>query len=71
MTFFHYIYGMKRILLLLWVLLPQVVLGQSKAETSQYAKLLKKPTVKAAEKFMDKFPESAYATKVLRLRDSL
>ena len=71
MTFFHYIYGMKRILLLLWVLLPQVVLGQSKAETSQYAKLLKKPTVKAAEKFMDKFPESAYAPKVLRLRDSL
>ena len=71
MTFFHYIYGMKRILLLLWALLPQVVLGQSKAETSQYAKLLKKPTVKAAEKFMDKFPESAYAPKVLRLRDSL
>jgi hypothetical protein len=31
MTFFHYIYGMKRILLLLWVLLPQVLLGQSKA----------------------------------------
>ena len=62
---------MKRILLLLWVLLPQVVLGQSKAETSQYAKLLKKPTVKAAEKFMDKFPQSAYTAKVLRLKDSL
>ena len=53
------------------VLLPQVVLGQSKAETSQYTKLLRKPTVKAAEKFMGKFPQSAYTAKVLRLRDSL
>lgn len=53
------------------VLLPQVVLGQSKAETAQYTKLLKKPTVKAAEKFMGKFPQSAYTPKVLRLRDSL
>lgn len=62
---------MKRILLLMLVLLPQVVLGQSKAETSQYTKLLRKPTVKAAEKFMGKFPQSAYTAKVLRLRDSL
>lgn len=62
---------MKRILVLLLVLLPQVVLGQSKAETSQYTKLLKKPNVKAAEKFLAKSPESTYAPKVLRLRDSL
>lgn len=52
-------------------MLPQLAHGQSKAETSQYIKLQKKPNIKAAEKFLSKFPESAYAPKVLRLRDSL
>ncbi len=62
---------MKRILILLLALAPVVAFGQSKAETAQFLKLQKKPTVKAAEKFMGKFPQSAYTPKVLRLRDSL
>ena len=46
-------------------------LSQTKGETSQYTKLLKKPTAKLADKFLKKFPSSLYAPKVARLRDSL
>lgn len=53
------------------VLLPAAAAGQSKAETSMYGRTVKKPTVKAAERFLKKYPESVYAPKVLRLRDSL
>lgn len=52
-------------------MLPYVAHGQSKTETSQYIKLQKKPNIKAAEKFLSKFPESTYAPNVLRIRDSL
>lgn len=52
-------------------LLPAAAAGQSKAETSMYGRTVKKPTVKAAERFLKKYPESVYAPKVLRLRDSL
>ncbi len=45
--------------------------AQSKGETSLYGKTLRKPSVKAAEKFLNKYPESVYAPRVLRLRDSL
>lgn len=64
---------MKRILPLILGLLVLSVsaVAQSKGETSLYGKTLKKPTVKAAEKFLNKYPESVYAPKVVRLRDSL
>ena len=62
---------MKRLILLLLLMVPVSVFGQTKAETSMYNRTLKRPTVKAAEQFLKKFPESVYAPKVLRLRDSL
>lgn len=63
---------MRKILLLSILLaLPLGVMAQSKAETSQWTKIEKKPTVKAADKFLRKFPASVYAPRVLRMRDSL
>ena len=53
------------------IALPLVAGAQTKAETSLYAKTVKKPTVKNAEKFLKKYPSSVYAPKVIRLRDSL
>ena len=53
------------------MLIPLFGFAQTKAETSLYAKTVKRPTVKAAEKFLKKFPESVYAAGVARLRDSL
>lgn len=53
------------------VLLPARLAAQSRAETAMYARTLKKPGVKAAEKFLRKYPSSVYAPGVLRLRDSL
>lgn len=50
---------------------PREVRAQTKAEKSQYTKLMKKPSVKAADKFLGKFPASTYAQGVVRLRDSL
>lgn len=58
-------------ILFLAVLLPLSAGAQSKAETAQYGKIVKKPAVKAADKFLAKFPQSVYAPKVLRIRDSL
>ena len=43
----------------------------NKAETTLYQKTLAKPSVKAADKFLKKYPESAYAQKVHNLKDSL
>lgn len=66
---------MKRILLLLTslllVMVPCSLGAQSKKETAGYQKLLKKPSIAAAEKFIKKFPESVYTPKAERLRDSL
>lgn len=45
--------------------------AQTKGETSLYTKTLKKPSVKAAEKFLKKYPTSVYAPQVVRMRDSL
>jgi len=45
--------------------------AQSRGETSLYNKTFKKPSLKAAEKFLKKYPESVYAPRVVRLRDSL
>ncbi|MCR5325982.1 MAG: hypothetical protein K6E37_04430 [Bacteroidales bacterium] len=63
----------KRILtaLICLVLLPSLAGAQSKAETNLYGRTIKRPTVKAADKFLKKYPESVYAPKVQRLRDSL
>ena len=44
--------------------------AQTKAETSLYTKTLKKPSVKAYEKFLAKFPDSTYSPEILTLRDS-
>ena len=52
-------------------LLPLCAFAQTKGETSMYNKTVGKPTVKAAEKFLKKYPGSVFAPKVLRLRDSL
>lgn len=63
---------MKRLLTALALIaLPLAAGAQTKAEISLYAKTVKKPTVKNAEKFLKKYPSSVYAPKVIRLRDSL
>ena len=45
--------------------------AQSRSETSLYNKTMKKPTVKAADKFLKKYPSSVYAPKVQQMKDSL
>ena len=67
---------MKRICILLLAATALMLPGfsssaQTKGETSMYNKTVKKPTVKAAEKFLKKYPASVYAANVVRLRDSL
>ena len=62
---------MKRLLSIVLVLLPLCSFAQTKAETSLYNRTAKRPTVRSAEQFLKKYPESVYAPKVLRLRDSL
>lgn len=41
------------------------------AESKLYAKTMAKPSVKAADRFLKKYPESVYTQKVLNLKDSL
>ena len=53
------------------LLVPLCLGAQTKAETSLYNKTVKKPSVKAADKFLKKFPQSVYSQKVLDLKDSL
>lgn len=43
----------------------------NKAETALYQKTMAKPSVKAADKFLKKYPESVYAQKVHNIKDSL
>ena len=43
----------------------------NKAETTLYQKTIAKPSVKAADKFLKKYPESVYAQKVHNIKDSL
>ena len=45
--------------------------AQTKGETTLYGKTLAKPSVKAADKFLKKYPESVYAPKIQHLKDSL
>ena len=50
---------------------PLCLGAQTKSETSLFNKTMKKPSVKAADKFLKKFPQSVYAQKVLDMKDSL
>lgn len=47
-----------------------VLCAQSPAETKLYNKTLKKPSVKAYDKFLKKYPSSVYGAEILMLRDS-
>ncbi len=44
--------------------------AQTEEETKLYTKTLRRPTVKALDKFLDAYPESVYAGTILRMRDS-
>lgn len=44
--------------------------AQTPAETKLYNKTLKKPSVKAYDKFLNKYPSSVYSLEILTLRDS-
>jgi hypothetical protein len=44
--------------------------AQTPAETKLYNKTLKKPSVKAYDKFLNKYPDSVYAVEILTLKDS-
>ncbi len=61
---------MKQILSALALCLCLGVAAQTPAETKLYNKTLKKPTVKALDKFLTKFPESVYSLEIMTLRDS-
>ena len=56
---------------LLLMALPQGASCQTKAETSLYNKTLKKPSLKAYEKFLSKYPSSTYSKEIAFLRDSV
>lgn len=45
--------------------------AQSRSETSLYKKTMKKPSVKAADKFLKKYPSSVYSAQVQQMKDSL
>lgn len=65
---------MKRIVtavLAAFVLFAPTAMGQSKKETSLYNKTLKKLSIKSADKFLNKYPESVYAPEITRLKDSI
>lgn len=49
----------------------ETLVAQSKAETKLYNSVLAKGDLKSANKFLSKFPNSAYAPKVQRLKDSI
>ncbi|MBR5404578.1 MAG: hypothetical protein IK113_10230, partial [Bacteroidales bacterium] len=53
------------------LVLPLSLGAQTKAETSLYGKTIRKFSIKAADKFLKKYPNSVYATKVLHLKDSV
>ena len=53
------------------LLMPMAAGAQSKAETSLYGKTMAKPSIKSADKFLKKYPQSVYAPKVLQMKDSL
>ena len=52
------------------VLATGMLSGQTPAETKLYNKTLKKPSVKAYDKFLNKYPDSVYSLEILTLKDS-
>ena len=65
---------MKRIVtavLAALVIVSPAAMGQSKKETSLYNKTIKKLSIKTADKFLSKYPQSVYAPEILRLKDSI
>ena len=54
---------------LLQIALPGSLSAQTPAETKLYNKTMKKPSVKAYDKFLAKFPSSTYSPEILLLRD--
>lgn len=63
---------MKKILIsvLAIILAAGMADAQTKAETSLYTKTMKKPSIKAFDKFLNKYPESVYRLEILTLRDT-
>ena len=63
---------MKRLFSIAAALLLAIgaVNAQTAAETKLYNKTLKKPSVKAYDKFLNKYPDSVYALEILTLKDS-
>ena len=45
--------------------------AQTRGETNQYNNVVKRPSVKAADRFLKRFPKSVYVPKVLAIKDSL
>lgn len=62
---------LKTIIVLAFVLLPLSMGAQTKAETNLYGKTMSKPSIKAADKFLKKYPQSVYAPRVQQMKDSL
>lgn len=67
----HDMKAIRLTFLLLALLLPMTAGAQTRAETSLYTRTVKKPSVKAADKFLGRFPESVYAPQVRHMKDSL
>ncbi|MBR1405428.1 MAG: hypothetical protein IJ578_00635 [Bacteroidales bacterium] len=55
---------------LLQVAAPGGLFAQTPTETKLYNKTMKKPSVKAYDKFLKKFPDAFYSQEILRLRDT-
>ncbi len=52
--------------------MPAVQLSaQSRSETNLYKKTIRKPSVKAADKFLKKYPSSVYSIRIQQMKDSL
>ena len=62
---------LKTLLVAVLLLLPLALGAQSKAETKLYGTTMKNPSVKAADKFLKKYPKSIYVPKVQQMKDSL
>lgn len=63
---------MKRIIISVLALLMAAgtVSAQTKSETKLYTKTINKPSLKAFDKFLAKYPDSVYRLEILTLRDS-
>jgi hypothetical protein len=62
---------LRTILAAAMLILPLSLGAQTKAETSLYNKTMAKPSVKAADKFLKKFPQSVYAQEVLDMKEGI